>query len=146
MLKAGRQLDALIAEKVFRLTIEWNHTFKEYPPAPITRDGCTNTPWRGIQMYSTDIGSAWQIVTALGEYSFTLIRQAGGFWTCYFVPHDAPDAQSREDADTAPLAICLAALKVVGFRTSPLGPAVEERSRSLLPGTGRLVNETSDRD
>lgn len=102
-LKPGRELDALIAEKV----MGWK------PPEFI--DGVSlERRWKNdrgefdsLPRYSTDIAAAWEVVEKIG----LIIGKNGPVW----------DAQDLWDlpvyfasADTAPHAICLAALKAVG--------------------------------
>lgn len=115
-LVAGRELDALIAEKV----MGWRNLHVErhgddYPrfgqPPGVALD-CVNVP-----RFSTDIADAWKVVEALDT----------DFLTLEYLTGVDPDAPSRRNwqaefrlsrtyawADTAPLAICLAALKAVG--------------------------------
>ncbi len=86
MLEAGRDLDALVAEKVMGET-------------------CLFT----APAYSTDIAAAWQVVDKLHALSFYLEVGSAG-WMARFANISATEAS----AATAPLAICLAALKAVG--------------------------------
>ena len=98
-MEAGRELDALIAEKVMDDML-----------AGIRLDG--SPMFDDIPHYSTQIADAWLVVEKLGK-SFDVSRCRkfqeieAWFWEASF--HNGPDAQ----ADTAPLAICLAALKAV---------------------------------
>ena len=122
--KAGRDLDALVAEKVMGFTVahclpvfstqdEW------YERVPITKDGGLE---RALSYYSTDIAAAWEVVGKLhGKISLqgpgTTDMGEGyatyGTWTAQFQPK-GEQTEVTEKADTAPLAICLAALKAVG--------------------------------
>ena len=96
----GRELDALVAEKVFGETI-FKHKADWEPPE-----------------YSTDISAAWEVVNKLsGGFYFSIDGQwrsqlTGKIsWRSRFKPSlDAPYISG----DTAPHAICLAALKAVG--------------------------------
>jgi hypothetical protein len=118
-MEAGRELDALIAEKVFGITSI------EYQRCPTCGyDGL----WvgDGYQPYSTDIACAWQVVTRLQSanpywyndpeeswVSFQLSPTIGlenrlG-WMCNF-----GDDRTLVYAKTEALAICLAALKALG--------------------------------
>lgn len=93
---AGRQLDALIAEKVM------GHR---------------------VLYYSTDISAAWLVVEELNKRGYWCQMrtpfQAGddgdGYWAG-FTPHGVSGWNGRPDhwtsAETLPLAICLAALRV----------------------------------
>ena len=93
------------------------------------RDGCANKIVEGqpppicyhtVKMYSTDISAAWDIVRHLNKrgYGFALLldwhgpKVAGrGFATASFRPLFMEDV----GAESAPLAVCLAALKAVGY-------------------------------
>lgn len=100
--EAGRELDALIAEKVMGIPEDSPQMEFDGPPA-----------------YSTDIASAWQVVEKLQAFNpfwnraafmdFDLSPTDPKGWTCNF-----GDDNTREYADTVPHAICLAALKMVG--------------------------------
>jgi len=91
----GRELDALIAEKV----MAWSR--------PVKHEGCLmqlppnsskGEPYSEAPNYSTDIAAAWEVVKKL--------RSMG------LVIHDS---FISVDPDSAPHAICLAALKVMGM-------------------------------
>lgn len=120
----GRELDTLVAEKVLE------HTVKEYA---ITWDsGYTQTQlyldevYAGNEMpaYSTDIAAAWQVVERLTARGHSLgikhepLSQIAHLppspddrvvpWKCWF------NNASSQWVETAPHAICLAALAAVG--------------------------------
>lgn len=116
-MEAGRELDARVAEKVMGWTRE--DAYKRY----ILRSPETDmaaTVWDGsgfndlsaisrIPHFSTEIGAAWSVVQKIAmTYGliFHLELYQTGTWQCWL-------GDCRERADTAPLAICLAALKVV---------------------------------
>lgn len=129
---AGRELDALILKHVFRASVEWGES---------GRNG--NTTWNagfyGTWVddkyrcydegnYSTNIAKAWQIVEKFrhGDDRFVAACMELHLsdaceekdWYCTFY---APDLAKHEVwAETAPLAICLAALKAVGIDISSL--------------------------
>lgn len=104
-MKAGRELDALIAKHVFDMTLR-----------NITETSCEL--WHGDKWhscgpcahYSTDIADAWEVV------------EKADLWSLYGSIGDGPyraciqfgDREGLMTADTAPLAICLAALKAKG--------------------------------
>lgn len=132
----GRALDALVAEKV----IGWKYwrskhghwiiyapdgrslepLFGNMPPAynPTTGKKLPDPEWwegcDDIHEYSTDIKAAWEVVEKIGTNFFTL---SSGFtinhkWDASFsVKHGHPKALG----DTAPHAICLAALMVAEY-------------------------------
>lgn len=118
-MKAGRELDALIAEKVMGKRVIYDRNgesvefYGEYPS-----NGFFATP----RPYSTEIGQAWKVVEkmradsiyidiqAKSEGYTTLWGRAGtddeDIWVCNGPFH----------ADAAPLALCLAALDAVNRR------------------------------
>jgi hypothetical protein len=107
--EAGRELDALVAERVFG----WTECDPDARPfgAVFEEPGygrASNGDRRFIPTYSTDIDAAWQVVERVGERccDFTLER-AGSAWHADF-------RMGVATATTAPLAICLAALDAFG--------------------------------
>lgn len=125
-LQAGRDLDALVAERVMgyekRAESEWLGGF-----AWISHD---DGHWYGVTSmprFSTDISAAWDVVERLQSDALSLgwkrrdfslerkDRMVDGRWYCVTdaVPTDIyPNGYAVDGvADTAPLAICRAALK-----------------------------------
>jgi hypothetical protein len=112
---AGRELDALVAERV----MGW--TYKTFPDGVLPHV----KHWHGpndeclLPCYSISIAAAWQVVERLiedgeafccglnydtiTEQWVFLMRQHGEVLNANYWPH----------ADTAPLAICLAALRAI---------------------------------
>lgn len=114
-LPAGRELDALVAEKVMgwrRLpdTPEWG------VPPDYTTGGALG--WRP---YSTDIAAAWEVVEKLREGWLEVNLDCTAF-NCANTVRCCVTKQGQQhppfplyaDAKTAPLAICRAALRAVG--------------------------------
>jgi hypothetical protein len=109
-MQAGRELDALIAEKVMGYV----------PPRPGTVGyDMKDLPRNRVPHYSTDIAAAWQVVEKLNLLS----KMKDG--CLYFDPSlnkwvisewsgGREFAEGSVEADTAPHAICLAALKAIG--------------------------------
>jgi len=115
---AGRELDALVAEKVMGWCVgsDGEEVFYDDKRGWVCKPHCKPIISQGIvAYYSTSISAAWEVVEKLavsGKCSFAIERfrnkpyswqvefGLGVGWTVY--------------ADTAPLAICLAALKAVG--------------------------------
>lgn len=62
-----------------------------------------------LPAYATSLSAAWEIVEKC-EY-FYLFRMPGMKWECKLTFSDKPELYARE-CDTAPLAICLAFLKL----------------------------------
>jgi hypothetical protein len=147
-MKAGRELDALIAEKVMGWKPRqskhgyWNldgpngEHFTDIDRRDYTAQYDKETGqkvqqapwweyfWDEIPFYSTNIADAWEVVEKLGrwrgfdfmlvmpnpEQTFHLHTYEAGW---YEATNDGPERRVVSDADTAPLAICIAALKAV---------------------------------
>lgn len=126
--EAGREMDALIAEKVMGLRV-YNNPGEYAKPFVLTLiDGESDKPpFRDGQMvtlpsYSTDIGAAWEIVSKLTDntqpiyHTFTLSRYGLGVWgyrAVIGVAYTMGKMDVEGIAKTAPLAICRAAAKAV---------------------------------
>lgn len=59
-------------------------------------------------MYSTDIAAAWEVV---GSHLMDLHCYGGHGWECMWLAEGPESTDVFAKADTAPLAICRAALK-----------------------------------
>jgi hypothetical protein len=121
----GRELDAAIAERVMgwrNLHMERHgDDFPRFGQPPGSAHDCVNVP-----AFSTDILDVWQIVDRLRGLHFavevtSLPTPASNpdrpFYRVCVANHNEPAANRShvyEWADTAPLAICRAALKVFG--------------------------------
>lgn len=117
-LEAGPALDALVAEQVmgWRLSKD-GHAWKDATSGTMAYrdDGpwldAGDLPWNP----SDNLDDAWEVIEKLegmGIYLFRLGRDgAGSSWRADF---DHLPTSSRAEAATAPLALCLAALKCVG--------------------------------
>lgn len=118
---AGRALDALVAEKVMgwnladRRRLRWG----EGPDCWITGDD--EAPTRQWFAPSIDIASAWKVVEKLDAFGgggvlyLYLSRDAEDGWAARFYAWGASESCQAEwsKADTAPLAICRAALAIM---------------------------------
>lgn len=105
-MKAGRELDTLVAEKV----MGW--TYRTFPDGacPLVKHWYCGEQYMLMQPFSTSIASAWQVVEKLKANGNNVwVEWAGTVWVCG-TTSVFPDIE----ADTAPLAICLAALKACG--------------------------------
>jgi hypothetical protein len=93
-MKPGCELDALVAEKV----MGW----------------CTDTDRGGFLLdFSTSIADAWVVVEKLASTYLFCLENSGSFWVADF--GRSADRRAQCTAETAPHAICLAALKAVGY-------------------------------
>ena len=121
-IKPGRELDTLVADKIFGLTMRDRYTGKE---VPITLDQLlmSGSALRimNLPRYSTDIGAAFEVVKKLQETAIVEVSVHKGDWSCSInrSGNEVPDYFAS--ADTAPHAICLAALKAVGVDLASLG-------------------------
>ena len=108
-LTAGRELDALVAEKVMGLErVGYLYKYREYTESP----GHGNMSEKDIPPYSTSIAAAWEVVEKLayeGKAAFALefLKYEPKTWVAEF----GIGVFDEGKADTAPLAICRAALK-----------------------------------
>jgi len=131
-MEVGRELDALVAEKV----MGWKYSqvspnterffCREYGqqsgwwlrPEMDTEDGwacakCSDVP----PSYSTDIGAAWEVVEKKGGCHLHWLADRQ-YWNCQF--WGKPTFGGVGTATTAPHAICEAALKAVEDHLSVL--------------------------
>lgn len=119
-MNAGRELDALVAEKVMGwsgIDKKWDYETNESFLGGKTPD------WDGRQFYevphySTDIAAAWLVVEKLRtpNWEFQLDHTRFMIWHCRIETTAGEGSASSDSSqgETAPLAICLAALKAVG--------------------------------
>lgn len=122
--KAGREMDKLIAEKIFgvkrvfrpcdvknRDSLAWGEDYHYIPSGKPPRTHMIDA--RPVPQFSTRIAAAWQIVEKVVDAGHVFIVKGDGLRTGDFDPRWTVlcDITTRTDAATAPLAICLAALK-----------------------------------
>jgi hypothetical protein len=123
-LKPGVQFDRLIAEKVFNYVWKDNGYNSDGDPLGYWADSVTgyaviDAKWRheygrSQYFYSTHIDDAWLVAEFMANHGQSLlITKSEDFsqWECSWV---TSGQRFTGYADTAPLAICLAALKAVG--------------------------------
>ncbi len=112
-----REIDRLIAEQVMgwtNLSVAGNR-FGTTPEGKVHRI---------VPPYSTDMSAAWVVVEKL-----RLLGYRGGIdwaradseYECYFEASPILSERQSSRAETAPMAICLAALKVIGVVSVELG-------------------------
>ena len=114
---AGRDMDALVAEKVMGWNnIEGGHGHPT-ESGPFVDCGCLSHAYQKqeIPHYSTDIAAAWEVVEKMmDEGEYTSLECYGGRY-CFHIHLTADtDDIHIEVAETAPLAICSAALAAKG--------------------------------
>lgn len=121
-LPAGAELDVLIAERV----LGWSNchiglTYRKamgIPPEYLAKQPPDRTINFPCHHYSQAIGCAWEVVEAMENRGFRLQLDSGGQardktqpWTAALVPPELHwMADPRQSANTAPLAICRAAM------------------------------------
>ncbi len=118
-MKAGRELDALVAEKVmgWKVLSHWDADggIKHL----VDHNQCEVRPAE-FKPYSTDISAAWEVVEKLQSEGFHACVhryvQKNPHWGAQFDKEDLDVicGPTQGAAPTAPHAICLAALKTVG--------------------------------
>ena len=121
-MRPGRELDALVAEHVMGIKVIRSPKFKD--PCIAEKRHLRNLPWVmcSVEPYSTDIAAAWEVVEKF-EYRTIVFRHDVKLWGVELslewadprdehYPHNDP---FYGDGLTAPHAICLAALKAVGY-------------------------------
>jgi hypothetical protein len=126
-MKIGRELDALVAEKILGCKVGRHARLRTDAGEPDYICECDGYPhqhpWiddtRYLPDYSSDMSAAWEIIEKLkerfdGQFSFS-----GGEWTFLLGTLDAGgDLQNGAvyaSSASAPHAICLAALKALGI-------------------------------
>jgi hypothetical protein len=123
--EAGRELDALVATKIMGIApIPWG----DETPCPVclepmrycgARSRCSRcSEWRyGPYLeYSSDIAAAWEVVEKMvetGRLHLDRLGFDGEEWRCWMSPDAEGATYFVGQAETAPLAICLVALKAV---------------------------------
>lgn len=113
-MKASRELDALVAKKVmgFRVLSTWDADGT--PKHVIDANQCEVDTAYWPPAYSTDIAAAWEVVekTKLLDTYVLTRAYAGEKWQVIEMGGDWQNPIAT--GDSAPHAICLAALKAVG--------------------------------
>jgi len=113
-MEAGREMDALVAEKVMGHTVGRDATLETFYPQYTTTVE-TSEGFTILAHYSTDISAAWRIVEKFKSDARIGISMAdytnGGYCFTFFGPGNFDEYEC--DAPTAPLAICRAALLAV---------------------------------
>lgn len=103
---AGRELDALVAEQVMGMVLP--DTLWLRPSEISTEEAALII----LPAYSTSIAAAWPILEKADWWRLCGSLADGPFFCTIALGHK----EGEENADTAPLAICLAALRAVGVQ------------------------------
>lgn len=104
-MEAGREMDALVSEKVMEREVSsyW------VSGVDIKYESLKNHLGRRLAHYSTDIAAAWEVVEKLHLIIGESVGSDGSHWYCTD-KWDDQEATVEVCADSAPLAICRAAL------------------------------------
>jgi hypothetical protein len=118
-LQPGRQLDALVAEKVFNLALKQMDDALGYPH-PGTHYWWEQKNGKPIPRYSEDIAAAWLLAEKLlSGHEMELAQLKDGRYFVQFIGGEGPDGSHymyKAYGESAPHAIALAALAAVGYR------------------------------
>ena len=117
-MKAGRELDALVAVRVMELT-PCDRYSRDRTYAGLVTDG---NGFSGVRHYSMEIDVAWDVVEKMEVAGWLLqLTRVDGEITEPRLSWEAEFRQGNSSAwasgETAALAICLAALDVVGAKS-----------------------------
>lgn len=114
---AGRDMDKLIAEKVFGWDDFWcnDRQLMGYPPCE--QVSIMEAERHPVPYYSTDIAATWEVVEKVASLGcgYMVEDAEEGHICTFFKGFKFPRRidEYEAEADTAPLAICRAALKAV---------------------------------
>ncbi|SDY98057.1 BC1872 family protein [Hymenobacter psychrophilus] len=120
---AGREMDGLIAHMVIGaqtqvIESDWRYDSQHMERRP-------DRPWEHMPYYSTEIGAAWDVVERLDKTAqlcdVTRINGGATYLHHCEVWNTSGEPYHRATADTAPLAICRAAL-LATLPTTPVPP------------------------
>lgn len=113
-MEPGRELDALVAEKVFGYTLDYEFADLNFGGAPCVKELRDQyDEWGLLPPYSVDMSDAWRVLEYMLEHAYT-----STVWMC--LPgvtcriESGGIVMAQIEARTAPHAICLAALKAIG--------------------------------
>jgi hypothetical protein len=119
-LKASRELDTLVAEKVFGFKVRTFHDFGNITLRYINPRDPSLGHWCELPYFSIAMTAAWNIVEMLKSYRWSItldIDFATGYSVrllkCLIPIDDSPEIYV--EAKTMPLAICQAALEAVKY-------------------------------
>jgi hypothetical protein len=126
----SREIDALVAEHVMGWTVNRSDGRHWHTVAPaagadnphlLVGMDCCEDKYCGCFMPSRRIESAWRVVEKMREREWSVMVDSTGFpdeeWRCLMWQGER-ERWVPADAATAPMAICLAALKANGIEVS----------------------------
>ena len=127
----NREIDKLVAEKVFGRHV---HDYTQVSAMKWRCQTCNRLDYTGQttvpHAYSTDIAAAWQVVAKMrlfvgptDAWPRHQMEMDKANWVAWATYPNIDEAMFAVFADTAPMAICLAALKAVGVDAKENGDA-----------------------
>lgn len=152
----SREIDALVAERVMGLTKHRRDPFnaagtRGYTDAEAMQETHIDYCWgwrhpgegegfgHALPRYSTNISAAWEVRCKLVACGFDVtVGSHGGLGnvtddTCEITGDEDADERWAAGAATAPLAICLAALRAVGVEPPTIAEPSETKSAANPP-------------
>jgi len=130
-MQAGREMDALIAEKVMGLILDSDNPFMANIVVFEANTGENTGHTQNLPHYSTEMAAAWEVAEKMPmplelAKSYEKVYNVGprGWQVCW-CPNEMSQCEGCNDdcrctsgndvwAESAPLAICRAALKILG--------------------------------
>ncbi len=113
-LKAGRKLDVLVAKNVMGWTDLREEEYPETKNVVLRGDNPEKLEYRfAVPYFSTDISAAWKVLEKIQGTNALITIELAERARCMIFESWGRDKRVCTNADTAPLAICLAALKIV---------------------------------
>jgi len=113
-LEAGREMDALILKHIFNADVIWKDSVINsvgFSPAGFHGKWPNSSHVYSKGGYSADISAAWEVVEKLKSIGLELLLDNySPNWSCDFTETLEVTSEKEVSADTAPLAICRAAL------------------------------------
>jgi hypothetical protein len=113
-MKAGRELDALVAEKVMGIECDTDSGCKDGSDAVDCR---VHGPDGTRYAYSTDIAAAYEVLCKMGSRGLGHVigrENEDEPFHCQFMNGEGFERDAKHDS--LPMAICLAALKALGIK------------------------------
>ena len=123
----SRKIDALVAEKVMGFSVTREYAFPAWsvpPESPLFRKWDGEYVSNGAPPFSTDIAAVWSVVEKFGYTIHTC--DMGVKVELFNEPGKGPSRRVGESLESsAPIAICLAALRAVGVPETEILAAME---------------------
>ena len=113
-MEPGRELDALVAEKVMAYTRNADGSFLNAVGYHLSADNVCAEEYNRLPHFSTDIAAAWEVVEKLRpRFEFNAFVYENGVRVAFWKKRTCGEIAGFCVADEIPHAICLAALKAL---------------------------------